>query len=252
MSLFFLIVVAAIGWLLYTLYLKKLLSQGKSGQIKLVLIALGLVFLIMALTGRAHALFAILGAAMTQVMRIAPLLLRFAPSLKRYLSPGMFSAGAAKQAGVSQVSTATLVMTLNQVSGKIEGEVIAGEFAGRPVHSLSIAELQSLYTHCSENDTEALRLLQAYITRERSDDWEQATGGAADEQPGKSTGVSNTQMTLTEAKQVLGIDGELTRQSIITAHRSLMGRFHPDKGGNDYLATKINKARDILLNHTTT
>lgn len=254
MSLFFLIVIAAIGWLLYTLYLKQLLNQGKAGQFKLFIIVLGLIFLALAVTGRAPALFAFLGAAMTLLMRYAPLVIRFAPFLKRFLGgSGAFSGstGRAAGAGASTVSTATLTMTLDQASGAISGEVNAGDFAGRQISSLSLAELQALYQYCSDHDAEALRLLQAYITRERSAEWQQATGGGPDDQPGNSAGKASAAMTLAEARQILGLGTEYTRKTVMSAHRSLMGRFHPDKGGNDYLATKINTARDILLDHIT-
>lgn len=49
---------------------------------------LGILFLALALTGRASPIFALLGAFMTQIMRLAPLLLRFAPFLAKYLRPG--------------------------------------------------------------------------------------------------------------------------------------------------------------------
>lgn len=57
-------------------------------------------------------------------------------------------------------------------------------------------------------------------------------------------------MTLREAMDTLGLKGELTeldREQIVTAHRRLMQKIHPDRGGNDYLAAKVNEAKELLL-----
>ncbi|MGK0283216.1 MAG: hypothetical protein ACI82O_002758 [Patiriisocius sp.] len=243
MTLFFIIVVAVIGWLLYTLHLKKMLSQGKAGKIKIALIALGLVFLALALTGRAPALFAVLGAAMTQVMRFAPLLIRFAPSLKGIFGTGAAASGAYGSSNDSKVSTTTILMTLNHATGNINGTVLQGQFAKRELDSLSATELKTLYQYCSENDMEALRLLQTYIQRQRSSEWTDQPGHDSQ----SASHPSSTSMNTEEAKQVLGLEGPISRESVTAAHRSLMGQFHPDKGGSDYLATKINTAREILI-----
>lgn len=57
----------------------------------------------------------------------------------------------------------------------------------------------------------------------------------------------NISMDKNEAFEILGLDLSATRDDIIDAHRSLIEKNHPDKGGSDYLSAKINKARDILL-----
>lgn len=59
-------------------------------------------------------------------------------------------------------------------------------------------------------------------------------------------------MPLQEALDVLGLSGdiekgEITETMIQDAHRRLIQKLHPDRGGNDYLAAKINQARDLLL-----
>lgn len=62
--------------------------------------------------------------------------------------------------------------------------------------------------------------------------------------------VSTSSMDNHEALQLLGLDSNPSREDIIEAHRKLMQKLHPDRGGNDYLAAKLNQAKEVLLEHT--
>lgn len=50
-----------------------------------------------------------------------------------------------------------------------------------------------------------------------------------------------------EALAVLGLKPGADRQAVLDAHKRLMRLVHPDRGGTDYLAARVNQARDILL-----
>jgi DnaJ family protein C protein 19 len=57
-------------------------------------------------------------------------------------------------------------------------------------------------------------------------------------------------MTTDEAYQVLGLRPGATEAEIRAAHHRLMRTAHPDSGGSDWLATRVNLARDVLLHHS--
>jgi len=54
-------------------------------------------------------------------------------------------------------------------------------------------------------------------------------------------------MTRAEAFEVLGLKPGASEDEIRAAHRRLMQAAHPDHGGSDWLAARVNLARDVLL-----
>jgi len=71
---------------------------------------------------------------------------------------------------------------------------------------------------------------------------EQQTG-----QPPHSPASNNEALDEEEALQLLGLKPGASREDITQSHKKLMQKLHPDRGGNDYLAAKLNAARDLLL-----
>ncbi|WP_336957756.1 molecular chaperone DnaJ [Sphingobium aquiterrae] len=53
----------------------------------------------------------------------------------------------------------------------------------------------------------------------------------------------------TEAAALLGLPIDADPDQIRAAHRRLIATVHPDKGGTEALAAKINAARDVMLRH---
>ena len=53
--------------------------------------------------------------------------------------------------------------------------------------------------------------------------------------------------TREDALEVLGLDGDATEDDIKAAYKKLMQKIHPDHEGSEWMAAKLNQAKDILL-----
>jgi DnaJ homolog subfamily C member 19 len=56
-------------------------------------------------------------------------------------------------------------------------------------------------------------------------------------------------LTVKDAATLLGLSEDATPEEIASAHKRLITKVHPDTGGSADLASKVNRARDVLLRH---
>ncbi|MBT3438031.1 MAG: DnaJ domain-containing protein [Oceanospirillaceae bacterium] len=63
----------------------------------------------------------------------------------------------------------------------------------------------------------------------------------------ESTPPTTSTMDAQQARQILGVDEDASNEEITDAHKRMMAKNHPDKGGSTYLASQINQAKDVLF-----
>ncbi len=67
------------------------------------------------------------------------------------------------------------------------------------------------------------------------------------ERPAEAPPPGARDMSLAQARSILGVTETSSRKDIQAAYTRLMKRAHPDKGGSAGLAAQLNAARDRLL-----
>ncbi len=203
----------------------------------------GALLIFLAATGRLPSLFALLGALVPFAQRIFRLL-QFLPLLQRLLALVNRSRAATGAAGgqTSRVHTRFLQMELDHDSGTLSGRVLEGRFQGRFLGDLPLEQLLELLSECAA-DPQSAAVLEAYLDREQDPDWRTAQPAGAQ----RPNSVPDGRMSRVEAYEILGLQPGAAEQEILAAHRRLMQKLHPDRGGSTYLAAKINKAKELLL-----
>lgn len=148
-------------------------------------------------------------------------------------------------ARTSRIRTRALEVSIDQGTGARDARILLGRFAGRALGTLSITELVALADELMRIDVDGLTLIAEELDR-RAPGWRENVHFDAVAGTGTARALGG-EMSVEEAYQVLGLERGATEQAIRAAHRVLIARFHPDKGGSTYLAALVNRAKDIAL-----
>lgn len=238
----------------FLLLMKVLWTKTKPKLSTNVIVITSLVFLgslgLLAASGRMHWVAAT-GTAVLPFLRRAFTLIRLAPFATRLWqqfggpSPfgqsfgGSSNADSTQAPNVSETATDEIRMTLEHTTGKMTGNVLIGKFANRSLESLDEEEIVDLYNSVSD---ESKRLLTAYIQR-----YHPNLGAQSSEESTSGDEGSSDTITPERARKILGVTESATRDEIVEAHRRLMQKNHPDRGGSEYIASEINQAKRVLL-----
>ena len=243
-----LITIFVVSFLVYVL-LRGLLAK-KNLSVKqffsLYLASLGgLALLYLGLTGRLHPIAAVIGATLPFLTRVVSLITRgaqFASILRILRSMGLGArvkgTERANAPGTSEIRSRYIHMVLFHETGLIDGKIIEGQFQDAKLSQLKLEQLIELLREI-QDDQDSMNLLISYLDREHPS-WQQDTDM-------RTPPSSDTELNEAQALDILGLDDCANKDDIILAHRRMMQKMHPDRGGSTYLATKINAAKELLL-----
>ncbi|MFO7703750.1 MAG: molecular chaperone DnaJ [Halopseudomonas sp.] len=237
-----LIIIAVIGWF----WVRNLpAAQRRPAVVVLLLLGVLLITIVLALAGRFYLVLALLAGLLPFIKRLVPGLIMGRVLRGMKMPGGRTQPSAGNQ---SRVTSQVLEMTLDHDSGDMAGKVLDGPLAGRLLADLSESEFIQLLQFCRATDEDSARLLESYLDRRFGDSWrddDSAEGGA--QQGSTQAHQRSGSLTEQEALDILGLTSGASRDEIVDAHRRMMQKMHPDRGGSDYLAALINQAKDVLL-----
>lgn len=237
-----LVIAALIGTIAFAMLWKELAAKNRPKKLSKLAAgaaaALLSVLLLLTATGRLHWIAAVF-AGLLPFVRWATSLFA-GPLIGNWMRGAFFgrqapAAGASAPPRMSTVATDDLRMTLDHESGEMTGEALTGSLAGQ---ALAALELEAILPWRAElANADSVQLLDAYLDR-RFPDWREPPRGEAPPTRGS--------MDAAQALAVLGLEAGASEKEIVAAHRRLMQKLHPDRGGTDYLAATLNQAKAVL------
>jgi len=218
--------------------------QRKQFLVKAGVITFVSIMVLAVLTGRVHWLGGLLAAAVGFAKFGFNVYSRFFPFLRIF---------GKKAFGNPVFSTAFLRVQVNLDNNHITGVVIDGPYKDQALEALDDKALAELEAHYQNIDKRSYYLIR--VLRQRADTKQSNHNNRQHEQHEQheqQTYSSVGDPSLEEALQILGLDNYSTtelpdRKTVIDAHRRLIQKLHPDRGGNDYLAARVNLAKDSIL-----
>jgi hypothetical protein len=227
--------------LLRSLWIRTGLSTRQTiASIAAAVLVAGLI--ILAATGRLNWIVAAAAAAvpftrrLMALTRLVPVLNALFPGLRARMNQRNGSRPAPDPSLHTTTESPFFRMTLHHTTGHMDGEIKRGPNQGRFLSELRLSELIGLFGELSDYDSQ--RLLETYLDHHYPQ-WRAERSNEA--------GQPSTGMTRSEALEALALQEGASREEIVEAHRRLIQRLHPDRGGSTYLAALLNRAKDILL-----
>jgi hypothetical protein len=143
----------------------------------------------------------------------------------------------AKNGGVARFTTEHIDAQLDVNQLNLNGHIKKGPYIHHSLGQLNKDQLEELLSYYQTCDKKSYYLIKTLLQR-RGFYGERSSETLPTETP-------NVQ----EAMDILGLTGTPTRAAVLSAHRTLIHKLHPDRGGSDYLASQVNAARDQLIQH---
>ena len=228
--LFLFAAIIGAGWIFYQYLCTLDPANRKKVIIKYTLWILIALTVLAVVTGRMHWLGIVFAAALGLLRFGFTAIIRVLPFLKIMGASGHFKSPVFK--------TPYLEAEFDLSQGTIEGKITDGPCAGKMISALTSEELDQLANHYKELDKRSYYLILV-VKQRRSGHYSQTGKGGNYQDAGTPT--------IAESLQILGLKENPSKQEIIQAHRRLIQKLHPDRGGNNYLASRINLAKDILI-----
>ncbi len=141
------------------------------------------------------------------------------------------------QPAAKVVETAWFRVEQEGQNAPMDAKVRQGHLAEKWLSTLGLADLVWLQQQIE--DPESGRILQRFLDQEFPG-WQERLAKAARD-------ARALQMSPRQARDILGLPRDATRQQVNAAHKALLDRLPADKAGSSYLNVLLDKARKVLL-----